>query len=183
MSRIGKKPILIPDGVEVIIEGSAVAVKGAKGQLQREFRPELKIEVKDKKVIVSPAKQKKENGALWGTTRALIFNMIEGVKEGYEKKLQIEGIGHRAKIEGEELILQLGFSHPIKIKQPDGIKFSVEKNILSISGIDKELVGGIAAKIRALKKPEPYKGTGIRYVGEVIKKKAGKKVAAAGAAQ
>jgi len=183
MSRIGKKPILIPDGVEVKIEGNIIAAKGAKGQLQREIRPELRVEVKDKKVIVSPAKQTKETGALWGTTRALIFNMIEGVKEGYEKKLQIEGIGYRAKIEGEELILQLGFSHPVKIKQPEGIKFSVEKNIVSVSGVDKELVGGTAAKIKALKKTEPYKGTGIRYVGEVIKKKAGKKVAAAGIAQ
>ena len=179
MSRIGKKPISIPDGVEVKINGSIVVVKGPKGELQKEIRPEVKIGIKDKELTVAVYKNTKEIKAFWGTTRALIFNMIKGVTQGYEKKLQIDGIGYKAKVEGEKLVLQIGFSHPVEIEQPKNIKFSVNKNIVVISGIDKELVGQISAKIRAIRPAEPYKGKGIKYIDEVIRRKAGKKVVAA----
>ena len=183
MSRIGKKPITIPEGVEIKIEDSEIRVKGPKGELKREIRPEIKVEIKEKEILVSPLKETKKTKAFWGLTRALINNMVKGVIEGYEKKLQIEGVGYKARVEGEYLILEVGFSHPVKIKQPEGINFSVEKNIITVSGIDKELVGQVAAKIRKVRPPEPYKGKGIRYLGEQIRKKAGKKmVAAAGGA-
>jgi large subunit ribosomal protein L6 len=180
MSRVGKKPILIPPGVEIKTEGQRIVVKGPKGEIQREVRPEIKIEVKEGKIIFSPQQEIKKTNAFWGLTRALIFNMVKGVTDGYEKKLQIEGVGYRAGLEGDSLVLKLGFSHPVKVKQPEGIKFLVEKNIVSISGIDKELVGQSAAKIRKISPPEPYKGTGIRYFGEVVRRKAGKKVVTAG---
>jgi len=177
MSRVGKKPIEIPKGVEVKVEGSEVIGKGPKGELSQSFRPEIKVELRGEKIFVLPQMETKKTKALWGLTRALIANLIFGVTEGYEKKLEIQGIGYRASIEGEDLILQIGFTHPVKIKVPGGIKFSVEKNIITVSGIDKELVGQIAAKIRKVRKPEPYKGKGIRYQGEVIRRKAGKKAA------
>ena len=180
MSRIGKKPIEILQGVEVKIEGNKVSIKGPKGELEKEFSPEMKIELKEGKVSVSPQAETKKTKALWGLTRALISNLILGVTHGFEKKLEIEGLGYRASTEEEELILQIGFTHPVKIKAPAGIKFLVEKNIVTVSGADKELVGQIAAKIRKVRPPEPYKGKGIRYSGEVIRRKAGKKAAAAG---
>lgn len=175
MSRIGRKPILIPEGVEVKIEDNVVMVKGPKGELKREIRPEVKIEKKDNQILVVPAKETKKTRAFWGLFRTLIFNMIEGVKEGYEKKLELQGIGYKANLEGEDLLLNVGYSHPVKIKKPEGIIFSVEKNIITISGIDKELVGQTAAKIRKVRKPEPYKGKGIRYFGEEVRRKVGKK--------
>jgi len=178
MSRIGKKPILIPKDVEVKISDNIVMVKGPKGELQREIRPEIGVEIKEGKILVSPKQETKKTKAFWGLTRALIANMIEGVLKGYEKKLEMEGIGYRAKLEGEDLVLQVGFSHPVEIKQEENIKFSVEKNVITISGIDKELVGQIAARIRSVRPPEPYKGKGIRYLGEQIRRKTGKKVAA-----
>jgi len=181
MSRIGKKPIEIPPAVEVKIEGQKVFIKGPKGDLQREVLPEIKVETKEGKIFVSPQKDTKRTNAFWGLTRVLIFNMVKGVSEGYEKKLEIQGVGYRASLEGEDLVLQVGFSHPVKIKKIEGIKFSIEKNIITISGIDKELVGQIAAKIRKIKPPEPYKGKGIRYLGEQVRRKAGKKVVTAGA--
>lgn len=180
MSRVGKKPILIPSGVEARIEGQTIAIKGPKGELQRKIRPEIKIEIKEGKIILTPQRETKETGAFWGLSRALVFNMVKGVTDGYEKKLQIEGIGYRAAVEQNILVLKLGFSHPVKFEQPEGIKFVVEKNIVSISGFDNELVGQLAAKIRKICPPEPYKGTGIRYQGEIVRRKAGKKVAAAG---
>ncbi len=180
MSRIGKKPILIPAGVETKIQEWKVIVKGPKGELSREIRPEIKIEIKEGKIFVAPEINTKETKALWGLTRALIANMIKGVTEGYEKKLQLEGLGYRASLEKEDLVLQVGFTHPVKIKTPKGIKFLVEKNIITVSGIDKELVGQITAKIRKVCPTEPYKGKGIRYVGEVIRKKAGKKATTTG---
>ena len=181
MSRVGKKPILIPENVEVKIEGSKVTVKGPKGELQKEVRPEIKVEMKENKIFVIPRIETKKTEALWGLTRALIFNMVKGAKEDFEKKLEIQGLGYKATLEvpntgSPDLILSVGFSHPIKIKAPPSIKFSVEKNIITVSGIDKELVGQIAAKVRKIRPPEPYKGKGIRYVGEVIRRKAGKKV-------
>jgi large subunit ribosomal protein L6 len=176
MSRIGKKPIEIPKGIEVKIEGDLVKIKGPKGELSQKIRPEIKVEIKEEKIFVSPQIETKKTKAFWGLTRTLLANNVKGVIEGYEKKLQIEGLGYKAEIEGENLILRAGFSHPVKIKAPSGIKFSVDKNIITISGINKELVGQVAAKIRKVRPPEPYKGKGIRYLGETIKLKPGKKV-------
>lgn len=182
MSRVGKKPILIPEVVEVKIEGQMVTIKGPKGELLKEIRPEIKVEVKENKIFVEPKMESKKTKAFWGLTRALLANMVMGVARGYEKKLQIEGLGYRANLEGPteggypDLVLYVGFSHPVKIQAPSGIKFSIEKNIITVSGTDKELVGQTAAKIRSVQPPEPYKGKGIRYVGEVIRRKVGKKV-------
>ena len=176
MSRIGKKPILILEGVEVKIEGQKVIVKGPKGELQKEIRPELKVEKKDNQILITPAKETKKTKAFWGLSRAIIFNMIKGVKEGFEKKLEIQGVGFRANLEGEDLVLNIGYSHPVKIKKPESINFSVVKNIITVSGSDKELVGQITARIREVRKPEPYKGKGIRYLGEEVRRKVGKKV-------
>ena len=176
MSRIGKKPILIPDDVEVKIEDGKVIVRGPKGELFREIRPEIKVEVKGNQIFVSPQVEGKKTKALWGTSRAHLANMVQGVKEGYEKKLEIEGVGYKASVEGGDTIqLSVGFTKPTKIKAPKDIKFSVEKNVITVSGIDKELVGQIAAKIRKVRPPEPYKGKGIRYQGELVRRKVGKK--------
>jgi large subunit ribosomal protein L6 len=184
MSRIGKKPILIPEGVEVKIEGREVKIKGPKGELARTFPFEVKIEIKENQIFVSLSKETSDKRirAYWGTARAEIFNMVSGVVSGFEKKLQIEGIGYKAIVLADGGIeLFVGFSHTIKIEAPAGIKYLVEKNIITISGIDKEMVGQMAAIIRKKKKPEPYKGKGIRYVGEIVRKKVGKKaVASAG---
>jgi large subunit ribosomal protein L6 len=179
MSRVGKKPIQIPEGVEVKITSNMVTIKGPKGELQEEIRPEIKAEIKEKEIIITPHKETKRTKAFWGLTRALLFNMIKGVTEGYEKKLETEGVGYRAKLEGDDLVLQVGFSHPVKIKQPEGIKFSVEKNSIIVSGINKGQVSQVAAKIRAVRPPEPYKGKGIRYEGEQIRRKLGKKAVTA----
>lgn len=182
MSRIGKKPILIPEGAEVKIEGSAVTVKGPKGELQMQVRPEIKVEVNDGKVLVSPQRETKKTKDFWGLTRTLISNMLIGVTNGYEKKLEIKGVGYRAGLEGGDLVLNVGFSHPIKINKEEEISFSVEKNIITVSGINKELVGQLAAKIRKVRPPEPYKGKGIKYLDEQIRRKAGKKAATGKAA-
>lgn len=182
MSRVGKKPIKIPAGVEVKIEGQKVMVKSPKGELTKEFRPEIGIEMKEGNISLFPKIESKNTMALWGTSRALIMNMINGLTVGFEKKLQIEGVGYKASLEGADLNLSLGFTHPVKIKAPAGIKFSVEKNIITISGFDKELVGQTASKIRKIRPPEPYKGKGIRYLGEIVKIKPGKKVVTAGGA-
>lgn len=178
MSRIGKKPILIPQGVEVKIDNGKAMVKGPKGELSKEIRPEIEIVVDGDKIVIKPKKETKQTKALWGLFRVCLYNMVKGVTEGYEKKLEIEGIGYRANLDGQNLVLQMGFSHPVKIKTTEGIKFSIEKNIITVSGINKELVGEIAAKIRAVKPPEPYKGKGIKYLGEHIRRKLGKKTVA-----
>lgn len=182
MSRIGIQPIIILPGVEVDIEESknVVRAKGQKGELQRKFSMLLRIEKKDgqpgKILIIPRDKNNKASKRLWGLTRTLISNMIKGVSDGFDKKLQIEGVGYRASVEGgKKMILNLGFSHPINVIAPEKIDFKVEKNIITVSGIDKELVGQVAANIRSLRKPEPYKGKGVRYVGEVVRRKAGKK--------
>ena len=181
MSRIGKKPIQIPQGVEVKIDvskdGSKVVVKGTKGELSQEFRPEIKIEAEESQILVSPQKESRQTQALWGLTRALIANMVKGVTEGFEKKLEIQGVGYKAEVKEEELVLSIGYSHLVKIKIPEGISIAVEKNIITISGINKGSVGQIAAIIRKTRPPEPYKGKGIRYVGEIVKRKVGKKAA------
>lgn len=176
MSRVGKKPIEIPKDIEVQIAGEKVLVKGPKGELSKKVRPEIKVELKEGKIFVVPQLETKKTKAFWGLTRALLLNMIKGVAEGYEKKLEIEGVGFRAHLEGLDLVLDVGFSHPVKLATPAGIKFSIEKQIITISGADKELVGQMAAKIRKVKPPEPYKGKGIKYLGEQIRRKVGKKV-------
>jgi len=179
MSRIGKKPILIPEGVEVKIDAGKAIVKGPKGELSQEVRPEIGIEIKENKICIYPKRETKQTKAFWGLTRALVANMVKGVIDGYEKKLEMQGVGYRASLEGEDLVLQVGFSHPVKIKIPSELNVSLEKNIITISGIDKQLVGQFAAKIRKIRPPEPYKGKGIRYVGEVVRRKVGKKAVAA----
>jgi large subunit ribosomal protein L6 len=180
MSRVGKKPILIPQGIDVKIEGQTIKVSGPKGELSREIRPEIKIDIKDEKILLHAGIETKKNKALWGLSRALLANMLKGVNEGYEKKLEIQGLGYKAQLSEENLLLYVGYSHPVEIKAPPGIKFSVDKNIITVSGIDKELVGETSAVIRRMKPPEPYKGKGIKYLGEKIKKKMGKKAVAAG---
>jgi len=180
MSRIGKKPIEIPKEVEIKISGNLVTIKGPKGEQCLKIRPEIKVEIKEGKIFVSPKIETKKTKAFWGLIRSLLANNIKGVITGYEKKLVIEGLGFKAALEGEDLVLRVGFTHPVKIKTPKGIEFSVDKNIITISGINKGLVGQITAKIRKVRPPDPYKGKGIKYLGEVIKRKPGKKVATAG---
>lgn len=178
MSRIGKKPIILPAGVTATVNGQKVTVKGAKGELSMESHRMIEVKVENNQVLVSP-RDGEGSKALWGLTRALIQNMVNGVTTGYEKRLEIQGIGYGATVEGGNLSLKVGYTHPVKIAKEPGIDFKVEKNIVIISGIDKEKVGNTAAKIRATRKPEPYLGKGIRYVGEVVRKKLGKKAAKA----
>ena len=175
MSRIGKQPIQIPENVEVKIIQDGIKVKGPKGELNQSIPSQIEVVLNEKELVVTPRQKTKETPALWGLFRSLIFNMVQGVSQGFEKKLEIEGVGYRASLQGNKLVLNLGFSHPIEIEAPERIEFKVDKNIITVSGIDKQLVGQMAAKIRAQRKPEPYKGKGIHYLGEVIRRKAGKK--------
>jgi len=175
MSRIGKKPIEIPKGVEVKIEGNVVTVKGPKGTLTKEFHKDMQILQEDGKILVKRPSDDKEHKALHGLTRSLLANMVSGVVNGYEKALVLEGVGYRASKQGNKLVLNVGFSHPVEIEAPKGIDFEVPaQNKIIVRGIDKELVGITAAKIRSVKEPEPYKGKGIRYENEVVRRKAGK---------
>ena len=178
MSRIGKKPINIPSGVEIKLQDGIITVKGSKGELSREVRPEINVEIKENEVIVTPKIETKRTKAFWGLTRALIANMVEGVINGYEKKLMINGLGYKASMKGDVLVLLVGFSHPVEIQPLEGVKMEVKGNVITISGINKEKVGLCASKIRKVKPPEPYKGKGIRYSDEEVKRKAGKRVAA-----
>ena len=180
MSRIGKKTIEIPEGVKIETSENEVKVLGPKGELKQSINPKIKVEVKENKVLISPKEilVKKDKG-LWGLYRALIANMIEGVSKGFEKKLELEGVGFRANVEGDSVVLNLGFSNPVKLKKVEGVEVSVEKNLITVSGIDKEKVGFMASEIRSQKKAEPYKGKGIKYQGEKIRRKEGKKVVAA----
>ncbi len=177
MSKIGKKPIELPIDVKVDLSDNKIIVEGPKGKLERIIPREIKIEKQDQTLIVS-FDGPKEKKALWGSFRSHISNMVEGVKNGFEKSLKIEGVGWRASLEGKDLSLKLGFSHLVKVKPIDGVTFSIEKDIIKVSGIDKEKVGNVAAKIRSIYPPEPYKGKGIRYLDEVVRKKAGKKAVA-----
>ena len=177
MSRIGKKPIAIPENVEIKTDDRKVTVKGPRGELFKEFHPDIAIDIKENKILVSPKAENKQVKALWGLTRALLANMVKGVTEGFEKKLEIEGVGFKAQAAGDTLELFVGFSHSVKIKAPENINFLIEKNIITVSGIDLEKVSQTAAKIRKAKPAEPYKGKGIKYLGEVIRRKSGKKVA------
>lgn len=179
MSRIGKQPVLIPQGVNIKVDGLEVTVNGPKGSLSYRFRPEMKIILEEGRVLVSTKTENRLSRALFGTTRSLIANMVEGVEKGFTKVLKIVGTGYRASLnsspEGSILVLSLGFSHPVEVKAPVGIQFEVEGNdTIKISGADKAGVGQTAAKIRDLYPPEPYKGKGIRYQDEKVRKKAGK---------
>lgn len=187
MSRIGKKPIEIPSGVLVRIEGPGtrqggqkVTVQGPKGELSRDFRPEVSLEQKEKSVVVGLRSDSKLGRSLWGLTRTLCSNMIQGVTKGYEKRLEIEGVGYRAELQGDSLVLSLGFSHPVKMKTPEHMTVTLDKNVIIITGIDKEQVGQFASRIRKVRPPEPYKGKGVHYVGEVIRRKLGKKAVTSG---
>jgi large subunit ribosomal protein L6 len=175
MSKIGKKPILIPEGTEIKIDGQKVFVKGPKGELFREVPSEIKIQIRNNKIFILQKVESIFNKKFWGTTRSILANMVNGVNKGFEKKLEIQGIGFKAAVERDEIILNVGYSHPVKIKIPQNLKISIEKNIITISGIDKELVGQFSAVIRKIKPSEPYKGKGIKYLEEQIRRKAGKK--------
>lgn len=179
MSKIGKKPIMIPDGASLEVKSGIAHAKGPKGSLEVPVLPYCSVEVKDAAATVSISETGRQARANWGTMAALIKNALAGVTIGFEKKLQLEGIGYKAAVEGDKVVLALGFSHPVNFPLPKGISAAVQKNILTVTGISKEIVGKIAAEIRKLKKPEPYQGKGIRYVGEVVRRKAGKKAAAA----
>ncbi|HOK17478.1 MAG TPA: 50S ribosomal protein L6 [Candidatus Paceibacterota bacterium] len=177
MSRIGKKPIEIPAGVEVKIENNTFIAKGEKGESSLKISPYFAVELKDNLVFVKPQVRQKNTNKLWGTTRALINNLIKGVSDGFTKQLEVNGVGFKVNIEEDKLILKVGFINPIVLKIPKDLNVSVDKNIITISGASKELVGLFAAKIRQIKPVEPYKGKGIYYVGEKIRRKAGKKIA------
>jgi large subunit ribosomal protein L6 len=175
MSRVGKAPITLPSGVSVDIDGQKVKVKGPKGELLREFHERVSITEDDGVLTVSRSDDDRQSRALHGLSRALLANMVIGVSEGYKKELSIVGVGYRAALSGNSIDLQLGFSHPVSVDAPAGITFEVpEQTKIIISGIDKESVGQIASEIRAIRPPEPYKGKGIRYVDEYVRRKAGK---------
>lgn len=177
MSRVGSKIINIPEGVTLEVNGRHVLVKGTKGELGYDVDKRVTIKVSDSTVNLSAKKEIKKDREIHGLTRTLIVNMITGVSEGFTKQLEFHGVGYRANVEGRDLVMHLGFSHPIRYTPKEGIEISVEKNVITVSGIDKQMVGQTTAEIRELKKPEPYKGKGIRYVGEHIRRKAGKTAA------
>ena len=175
MSRIGRLPVAVPSSVDVTIEGRRLTVKGPKGTLTRDLHPDMTVSREDGTIIVTRPTEQKVHKQLHGLTRTLVNNMVVGVTDGYRKGLEITGVGYRAAKSGEKLTLNLGYSHPIEIEPPAGISFEVENPTrLAVVGIDKELVGQVAARVRATRKPEPYKGKGVRYAGEVIRRKAGK---------
>lgn len=178
MSRLIKKFIVLPENVTVVVNGALAMVKGAKGELQVKIPAGVEIVVKDKEVWVN-ATENSQAGALLGTTWSLLRNSLEGVSTGFVKVLEIEGVGYRAALEGKELVLNLGYALPVRVPVLEGVTVTVDKNAIKVSGIDKDLVGRAAAEIRALKKPEPYKGKGIHYQGEVIRRKVGKKAGTA----
>ena len=178
MSRIGKLPIELPQGVEVKIEGHTVTVKGPLGTEVVEVRPEISVKVEDNHVVLTPNNDERKTNALHGLMRTLVANAVKGVKDGFEKKLEAVGVGYRFALKGNQLVITAGFSHPVEVDIPEGIKLESPSNTeLFIRGIDKCLVGEYAANIRKIRKPEPYKGKGIRYSGEVIRRKVGKKAA------
>ena len=175
MSRVGMNPVPVPSGVEVKVDGANVVVKGSKGELSRSFNERIGFEVEDDTVTVTRPDDTRESRALHGLSRALLNNMVLGVSEGFKKELEIQGVGYRAALQGSNLELQVGFSHSVFVDAPEGITFEVpEPTKVVISGIDKELVGQVAANVRGVRPPEPYKGKGIRYAGEYVRRKAGK---------
>lgn len=178
MSRVGKQIVNIPAGTEVSLSGNSLSVKGSKGELKRDFKTNLiAINVNGSEITFTPKNEENSTKALWGTYASHVKNMIKGVNESFEKKLEIEGVGFKSEVQGESMKFALGFSHPILMPIPAGLKVTAEKNVITITGCDKEVVGEFAANIRDLKKPEPYKGKGIHYAGEFIRRKQGKKAA------
>lgn len=180
MSRIGSKPIKIPEGVTVTVEKKTVTCQGSKGKLEQEFRSEIKINIENNNIIIERVAETPKAKALHGLYRSLLANMIQGVSTGWNKGLEMVGTGFRAETDGKKLTLRLGFSHPVIYEVPEGISFEIKENKINVTGIDKQKVGEIAAQIRRIKPPEPYKGKGIRYVGEVVRRKPGKAAAKAG---
>jgi len=174
MSRIGKKPIAIPKGVEVRLEGDQLIIKGPKGALNLSVHPAVKLDIEDNSIAVSVVDETRESRSIHGLFRVLIDNMVTGVTKGFEKVLEIVGVGYRAELKGRTAVFNLGYSHPINFELPEGIDAKIEKTKITLSGIDRELLGMTAAKIRSFRKPEPYKGKGIKYAGEMIRRKAGK---------
>lgn len=177
MSRIGRKPIVVPAGTKVVIDGCTVTAEGAKGTLTKTFNPLLTIKLEDGQVVIDRADDEKETRALHGLTRALLFNMVEGVTNGYKKELEVIGVGYRAAMQGNDLLLNLGYSHPILYEAVDGVSFAItgaQQNHIVVTGPSKEVVGQCAAEIREKRPPEPYLGKGIRYVGEKVRRKEGK---------
>lgn len=176
MSRLGKQPVTLPQGVEATFEGNVLSIKGPKGTLTRSVHTkDVAVAVEGNTITFTPNEQSERAPALWGTYAAHAHNMVRGVTEGFTKILEIEGVGYRAEMKGDTLVLNLGFSHPVEMKVPEGIAASVEKNVITISGADKEAVGQFAANVKKVRPPEPYKGKGIRYQGEYIIRKQGKK--------
>lgn len=176
MSRVGKNPIDVPEGVDVKLQGNFLTVKGPKGELKWNFREEMKVSLKDKVITVERTSESKLNRSLHGTTRSIIANMITGASSGYKRDLEISGVGYRAQVQGQKIIFTLGYSHPVEFNLPDGITAEVDKKQtnLTLHGIDKHLIGQVAANIRMLRKPNPYKGKGIKYAEERLKLKVGK---------
>lgn len=179
MSRIGKQSIAIPSGVEVTVNGQDVRVKGPKGELAVLVHPAIAASVQDGMLVCVIQHQTKKSAALWGTMRAILANAVQGVSQGFTKQLELQGVGYRASLQGKNIQLLVGFSHPVLVEAPEGITFAVEKEIITVSGFDAYQVGQVAANIRAIRPPEPYKGKGIRYVGEHVRRKVGKVVGAA----
>ena len=178
MSRIGKQPVLIPDKVKVTVTDTMVLVEGPKGKVSKLFAPVVKITVADKKVVVAPTEQSRFANAMYGTARSIIAGMVKGVTDGYVKDLEIQGVGFKANLKGKQLDLLLGYSHPILMDIPDGIKVTVtDQTKVKVEGADKQLVGAVATEIRSYYPPEPYKGKGVRFVGERVRRKEGKTVA------
>lgn len=176
MSHIGKQPIVLPTGVTVQVNDGLVVVKGPKGELTFKHHPAISVSVENNQIVCRIEKSSKRSAALWGTTRARLNNLVKGVAEGFSRALELHGVGYRAAVKGSTLELSLGFSHPVQVTAPAGITFSVVKEVLTVQGINNEVVGQIAADIRKIRPPEPYKGKGIRYVGEKIQRKVGKVV-------
>ncbi|WAL61089.1 50S ribosomal protein L6 [Thermocoleostomius sinensis] len=175
MSRIGKRPIPIPQKVTVTVDGQHVAVKGPKGELSRTLPAEVEVVQEDGTLFVNRRNDSRVARQRHGLSRTLVANMVEGVSNGFQKRLEIQGVGYRAQVQGRNLVLNVGYSHPVQIEPPQGIQVAVENNTnVVVSGIDKELVGNLSARIRAVRPPEPYKGKGIRYAGEFVRRKAGK---------
>ena len=180
MSRIGKKPVPLPKGVSAVLDGRTLAVKGPKGELKRTFHPDMSLAVEDGNVVVKRPSDETRHKALHGLSRTLVANMVEGVTKGYAKALEIQGVGYKAEVVKDGVQLTVGFSHVVRYKTPAGIKVTVDNNTqVKIEGMDKELVGQVAAEIRSVRPPEPYKGKGIRYAGEKVRRKAGKTAQAA----
>ena len=175
MSRIGKRPITIPAKVQVTIDGSHIAVKGPKGELSRSLPAAVNVQQEGETLLVNRQDESRTSRQLHGLSRTLVANMVEGVSQGFQRRLEIQGVGYRAQVQGRNLTLNVGYSHPVQIEPPEGVELVVENNTnVIVSGFNKELVGNTAAKIRAVRPPEPYKGKGIRYAGEVVRRKAGK---------